>query len=648
MKTINTGNIAGKSAYNQPEASAASNPMQLLLQKKNTGNPFAPLTHKPAFNPLQRQFVVQRKVTAGSFKQFLADQHKLTEEMQHPEQLRQKYTTAGFECEFISMLDGDLQNFTHHEIAKTEGMFIKQLPFILETDAGAALEFVTPPFLVETVPDRPIPLASDLVKIDNLMKTQLSQFTTGNTSVGKLVADFNTIGINFHLEDSTAKVNSFADMQHQSKLTQNSPEIKKEEVEKIKLGKGNKHGGGMSSQVNFATDADTYRELLEPTGRSVKNAIYFNNVEAQLKEILSKHGGSGTPGIQFFSNEFARSISGLISTPYAQASIAHKEAGFARQEADPADTMNIEFNVARNMASVVKDTKNVWIKDTLMNIVASSMTEEDLKHAFALLTNEAFISDIGQLKIPIVGKSSETAGIQKTTILNIKSAVAELIKQVQIKQQHFNENIDFAKGKKVGFMGHDPELIGARQDTYISQSNTGLPQWPDKRLHVVESRGDIEDVTDKLGLNYEPGYHSFAERMWQDNLESIPDFELAFMMKTQLFKDLDLERANAYTDKVATKKIITRFDNSKALMLSTGKINYIEQQLAIVKTSNNDSGIATIEDAIAKAKRANNDTMNNVHINKIKKTAEERLDIRLASWRLSSAENEFYQAMNKL
>lgn len=647
MRATSTGNIPDKNANGQTSTSAAGNPMQLLIQKQHAGNPFAPSPQKPAFNPLQRQFVVQRKVTANNFKQFLDDQEKLTEDMQHPEQLQQKYTTAGFECEFISMLDGQLQNFTHHEVAKTEGRFIKQLPFVLETDAMAALEFITPPFLVETVGNRPIPLASDLKKIDSLMKAQLATFTTAETTVGKLVEDFKGIGINFHLEDATVNVNSFADIARESNLTQDTPEVKKEDVENIKLGTGKKHNGGMSSQVNFATDAATYQELLEPAQASRRHASFFKELEDKLTNLVIIHSKYKSPGFAFFCSEFARSMSGLLSTPYAQASVEHKKAGFERREADNDATMNIQFNNARAMASLVKDVKNVWIKDTLMNIVASSMTGEDLTNALALLTNQAFNAAIDNLSIHALGASSDSGPVQAHTRKNIRIAIQELTAQVDLQQKNMNNTIDFTNGKKVGFMGHDSGLIGARQDTYISPSNTSLPQWNDRRLHVVESRNDIEEVIDKLG-DYEPGYMGTTDQLWHSKLDSIPEQELVFIMKTQLFKDLDKDKANAHNNLKETERIISRFESNKAFMLSTGKIVHITKSLEKVKTTNNDSGIATIEAALERANRANNNTINNVSINQIQQAATERLGIKLAKWRLSDAEYGFYQAMEKL
>jgi hypothetical protein len=205
-----------------------------------------------------------------------------------------RYTTVGFEHEFAQMMDGPLQGVSHLELAKSDlQMPVTELPFILETDAQNSMELVSPPFLLETLPDAPIPLPDDVRKVDGMLDLELRKATGSN---GRLLGDFITrfegaAGITFAwLADKDSKVEiERKNFSHNTSgkietgLLGGAPKVKLQAIKNISIGPSEKGQASMGSakpdsspadqgpdvntkgevisQVNFATSAKVFEAM---------------------------------------------------------------------------------------------------------------------------------------------------------------------------------------------------------------------------------------------------------------------------------------------------------------------------------------------------------------------------------------------------
>ncbi len=134
---------------------------------------------------------VQRR---SKLHKFVDKQRQLTDEE------REGHTTVGFEFEFAKMTDaGPLHGRTHVEIGESSRMDRPPLPFVLETDAGDALELVTPPFWLPTFGDRLLPRADAVDGVIGLFQRTLGRLVDGEPTIGQVVTSLRSNGIDMAL-----------------------------------------------------------------------------------------------------------------------------------------------------------------------------------------------------------------------------------------------------------------------------------------------------------------------------------------------------------------------------------------------------------------------------------------------------------------
>jgi len=121
---------------------------------------------------------------------------------------QKRFTTVGFEHEFAGLeTPNPLQDITHAELAKsTPPMPYTGLPFILETDSKSTLELVSPPFLLETLLNRPIPFPADVKKAEKLIRDSLKPLVARRISLEDMLEQYDTAtGINLQLKNLSIK-----------------------------------------------------------------------------------------------------------------------------------------------------------------------------------------------------------------------------------------------------------------------------------------------------------------------------------------------------------------------------------------------------------------------------------------------------------
>jgi hypothetical protein len=396
--------------------------------------------------PVQRHAVnaIQRKIAATTFKSLIREQMALSEKMgaggkkpqqEIGEEPLNQHTTVGFEFEFASMGGSNpLKGASHVEISSSE-QTINGLPFNLETDASDALELVTPPLWIETLPGQPIPLPEEVKKVDDLAKERL-RILTGEVeelrpelkseepvekedqdqeatviTMAKLISDFHeNPGLDFSLKAIKIEAKNLSKRTEKDYNRANN-NVSKEDIAAIEISKIKKWKKGIDTQINIATNAEAfialeqivrkYEKPWEETERYDNLYKYLTDNALPVLAPLKKGSGSG---LDTFAQVVIRYFSGLPAVPYSlwlrqQLDFLYNTAGAIREarkssiqgtpkEATGKSTMpgapednspaiSKFYGTAATTSSHVKDVHQVWLKDTLMNVGLGLLKKED-------------------------------------------------------------------------------------------------------------------------------------------------------------------------------------------------------------------------------------------------------------------------------
>lgn len=465
-------------------------------------------------------------VDANDFKGLIEEQ---TLAQKYPDE-EVAFTTVGFEHEFAQMTDGPLLGLTHVEVGESaESMDYTGLNFKLETDADNALELVSPPFFVETLPGAPIPKPADVAKIDTLIKTELARIVAAKPKMSKLVSDFEGDGLHFAIGGSIAGVANItpsSEMVSHDKDPTHGTKIAGADIKNISLAPSRKGAGlaNISSQINFATDARTYdtiQRISTPPDDAI--GLLLSGLADTLYAVLATemgkvatHRSFETPIVDvnmgIFLREAARALAGQASVrsiAWMQGANAdlykgdHASAQYRNKLTRDSSNERSQYELHRSLRSHVKDVGGAWIKDTLANFGLGLLDPEQwravrrmiFEHRVGLLVAEAMttakVTDF-EPKLRDDVRANLFAGADLA-----QAALGELSKAIFA--GNWTTRLGLQKGMAAGFgpearpeFGtHDPRWFAARQDTIIPAAYVKTPTaFADRRLHVVEGRGD--------------------------------------------------------------------------------------------------------------------------------------------------------------
>ena len=497
------------------------------------------------------QRVVQRAVVGDDIKGVLAWQQELQAAAKRdPNAHKYLYTTVGFEHEFGQMQNGPLRGVDHLELSRSTApnLTYTGIPFVLETDAANSVELVSPPFLLETKSSgkwtskskrKPVPIAEDVRKIDAMfrsmlssavdykkqrkpkerLKGALSNYDYSNKTLAELGdAIRDKSGIAFPLADvqvepyqlSPETVGTF-DADHAT--------IPRQTLEAIEVAPTRK-GGGIITQINFATDAATADLLQRESDKKdslrpvATPAIVgkFREVEAQVATSLV--GREVSANLRIFYNALARALSGQIAVPYMTYFKEVQEAAFENDEdmismattAETGDQAKQILQLAESISSHVKDTSGVWIKDMVVNLGLGILTRAEWQAVRTRISKADVIEAIRTataVHVSDVWPAAWRANTQDQIGDSVDAALDRVVEIIdddirpdaaagfdaRVRDLHLGQG---AGEERLEFGQHRARDIGPRQDTYIRSAAVQTPLW-NRRLHVVETRGDTLD-----------------------------------------------------------------------------------------------------------------------------------------------------------
>lgn len=414
---------------------------------------------------------------------------------------KSNFTTMGFEHEFaqISNESHILQNVTHVELAESKNVFpFTGLRFTLETDAANAIELVSPPFIIESLKGAPIPNFVDVGKADGYMTTALSNVANNGRTIEGMIRELKTeMGIEFDPNEVEAKICpsnmntgvNYKELEKSPKTHDRKRTVSKEKILMLEVKKSEK-GGGISTQANFETNAETYhlaKVALSPF--NTKFTQLFKNIETEIYNAFSRSiNGEDSPNLNLFLWEMAKNLSQLLAVPSLIKLNTLKEKLF-----DLEATENIDiFRFHRLLSSYAKDTDGVWIKDRILSF-SRIITGEEIVRAQAIC-NGAITNIITALN----GNFTEGFKEYEQTIITQNLAYMKTTIGTEIDSICTDiGSLQDTKGDSYqapGFGEHNPQLHGLRQDTFISPDKIKpLPGFEGQALHVIEvRRGSME------------------------------------------------------------------------------------------------------------------------------------------------------------
>ncbi len=419
------------------------------------------------------------------------------------------FTTVGFEHEFATIREDQinpLHELTHVELAKSdERLGFTDLPFKWETDSNNTLELVGAPLIVPTPKDLPIPDSDDVKTADYLSKEALAVIGAGSPSLEDMIDRFQTnMGLTFtpnnDIKISSLNYNPGAE-QRGAAYT-----LGAEDIKGLKIDFGSKGKATAATQINFATNAfiyDTANDVVPrrqaPSSKEYqeKQTKYWGIIQGVMK-------GDATPNETIFLKELAKNLSQITAVTYQKDFNEIKKLLFTSiedtveyKETDP----NIKgldlierkrrreafdklkrryteaegkFNTLRSKSGWVKDANTFWLKDTLFNFGLGILN----KHEWITVSYVCH----EMLKNTDLAECADTLGL---LIEKIDSLLSK--KDAPIPEK---PRLDFGE--------HDPQFLGARQDTFISLAGDKRPpRFQDETLHLIEMR-DAEGVKEKL------------------------------------------------------------------------------------------------------------------------------------------------------
>lgn len=396
-------------------------------------------------------------------------------------------TSSGFEVEF-AQIDKSISNdilpqalkIDHTEIATSPGLeAFSAIPFKLETDAGRAIEFVTPPLL--TPQDRNGQADKGWVRLVLLRLELELRSLVPNTKIKKSLKDIiqevsSKLGVQFSLAGG---INSHEEILYTKIDKQNENDVLYSVITKSGDKKSNSQANIMAPIDQIINDgAAPYSRDQEGEGSSGRTLrLIFKksqNIDSNDKQIISQRWKEQSSLAKVFYTKMAE-VPIMILESFHALSTVRLENSDQYKYPEIREANEKDFKVGgkkplktTNYISSVKDKSMVWIKTDLRTLVNALNPREDeivrlseeIDHLFDELKNGKEMA----LANSIYEKVQNKTALEKPD--EMLNALKELFKKEFAISEKYEIN-EFKPEIHTPRKASDYKSIGARLDTHI-------------------------------------------------------------------------------------------------------------------------------------------------------------------------------------
>ena len=383
-------------------------------------------------------------------------------------------TTVGFEWDVAETAEHTeenpnvLQGLTHVELAESDLKW-NGLHYLLETDAGNVLEFVSPPFYLKTQGEgSSLPDPADLNDIIVSTRAALAGLVAKDETLDQLMAKSWAAFViaawgKKDLGTSVTWRNWHPRAQSKENIEAGLPAWGSVRIAKVTT--------SQQPQINIAATSSDYREAQKSGGSRLGAKDTIVSRVTKLTATINQNVASGVRN-SLKEDEAGTRVKALLDRVVevlAQQFVIADIKGLAdlqKRGYDSGEDVGNAMRKASGAPSYIKDTGVVWLKTDLFSYALGVLKMDD----WALLAEEKGVLGkmLNKLTPGKLGKDVDTAPM--TAVLqnlqrhaNALARMGEKGKKGKYIQEQF-----LAIGKGLpGFNEHNPEIIGVRQDTFI-------------------------------------------------------------------------------------------------------------------------------------------------------------------------------------
>ena len=386
----------------------------------------------------------------------------------------ESYTTVGFEWDIAKTAEHSddtpniLQGLTHLELAASSVNW-NGLPYVLETDAGNTLEFVTPPFFIHTRgPGSTLPDPGDLDDVIGSTREALTPIVQADETLGALMENAGWAGFeigNWGEQDLAVSWRNWSPRaQDKGTIAQHLPNWRAVRIAAVTV--------AADPQINIAAtarDYDAMRNGGESRFGGKKEDVLvseFNRLSTVFQTMVSNHAIKKVmPDIDRDQADRFRIAMAQLAAVLAQQSAIpsiRRTAELQKAAYDHGQPV-VAFDKAAGPASYVKDNEMVWLKTDLFTFFSSVLVSDDWGPMHLVLVEI-------EKKLP---KADIGGKIDRLPLINVVKSLAKHAESMAanrdtVARGNYIRDQFEAIGKSLPeFNDHRDAILGVRQDTFL-------------------------------------------------------------------------------------------------------------------------------------------------------------------------------------
>jgi hypothetical protein len=438
-----------------------------------------------------------------------------------------RFTSVGFEWDIATLKGAEdkpnpLLGISHLELAESSHA-VHGLHFLLETDAGRVLEFITPPFLVRTrAKGDSLPLLADLEEIIAAMRQEVAGLVNEDQSLSGLIrSDWKAFGI---VRWRPKPMADNLDWRNWSTSAKSGEKMRTGEEVKEMLRQPRALdsivvGEVLSEppQINIAVAPEQFAEakvgsegrrpdlVQDFLGLGKNLANYLFNPSPLAKVRLA---GNASARLSLLLDQLKDVLVQQLAVPSIAALAELQDQGFKGEKVN-----EVHFEAHANRGSFVKDIFAVWLKTDLFTFAYSVLEPGDWLPLTQVVDHlmTRMVKERGQI-LPKGKEGDAVFGGMKKLLEGLKTQAGIVAKKHRENEEGGAKAADLAKWREDSRKGMDAlflgelkkiaearpklfeqsaKILGVRQDTFISP--VVMLEWARKLgfakiLHVMEVR----------------------------------------------------------------------------------------------------------------------------------------------------------------